>query len=415
KAYVAILGENLLGGVFKKSKESIAEFIELISSPEVQKKAAEMGESLGNSFTKIVDGAKSVVKWFMELDTKYQKMILSSAAIAIALGPFLIMVGKVGSGVAFFVKGLGTLIGFLAKVLTPIKSLSTSTGLAGRAFTFLSETAGGVIGWIGAFVGIIVMAYKKSEPFRNSISNIGTAFKNLWERIKDLLPSFGFVKDEFGAVKSVAMTLYDGLKQLADVIFRVIGSAFAFLVNKLTFAIDIFVALLSGVEHFAEGWKRIFSGDFKGAIESFSTGVKTMASNVKEVFLNMLSSVWGYIKDVTPKWVKSFLTSTGDILKNVGIFVIELPEKVLNGIAEGTKAIISGMPGWSLAFTRGLDDIIMKFGSWSASVIKWLGNAIVDGSIYIYENIPKWTKAFISELQNILKRIGSWASDLGIK
>src|SRR5699024_1838162 len=55
KAYIGIIGENLLGGVFEQSKESISEFIELLSSEEVQQKAAEIGESIGEAFTKIVD------------------------------------------------------------------------------------------------------------------------------------------------------------------------------------------------------------------------------------------------------------------------------------------------------------------------------------------------------------------------
>src|SRR5699024_6780460 len=43
KAYIGILGENLLGGVFEQSKESLSEFIELLSSNQAQEWAAKTG------------------------------------------------------------------------------------------------------------------------------------------------------------------------------------------------------------------------------------------------------------------------------------------------------------------------------------------------------------------------------------
>src|SRR5699024_9301389 len=51
KAYIGIIGENLLSGVFEKSKESIAEFIEFLKSPEVVAWAERMGQVIGTVFS----------------------------------------------------------------------------------------------------------------------------------------------------------------------------------------------------------------------------------------------------------------------------------------------------------------------------------------------------------------------------
>src|SRR5690625_3955933 len=45
-AYIGILGEALLSGVFEDGKKSLADFVELLSSEELQQKATEMGEKI---------------------------------------------------------------------------------------------------------------------------------------------------------------------------------------------------------------------------------------------------------------------------------------------------------------------------------------------------------------------------------
>src|SRR5699024_3178618 len=69
KAYIGIIGENLLSGVFQQSKESIAEFIEFLKSDEVVAWAERAGEAIGNAFTKIVDAVKGAIQWFIDLDS----------------------------------------------------------------------------------------------------------------------------------------------------------------------------------------------------------------------------------------------------------------------------------------------------------------------------------------------------------
>src|SRR5699024_1554612 len=61
KAWIGILGENLLGGVFEHSKDSIGEFMELLKSDAAQEWATEMGEKIGNGFGRVIDTVKSVI------------------------------------------------------------------------------------------------------------------------------------------------------------------------------------------------------------------------------------------------------------------------------------------------------------------------------------------------------------------
>src|SRR5699024_11209560 len=67
KAYIGIIGESLLGGVFEKSKESIAEFISFLKSDEVVAWAEKAGKKIGEMFSIVVDKVKSAIQWFANL------------------------------------------------------------------------------------------------------------------------------------------------------------------------------------------------------------------------------------------------------------------------------------------------------------------------------------------------------------
>src|SRR5699024_8690507 len=123
KAFIGILGENMLGGVFEKSKESLREFIDLMSSEAAQQKAAEIGDKLEESFTKVVDKVKGVVNWFRDLNEGQQQLILKVGAFAVALGPLLTGFGILGGVIAKVSSGLGVFFKWLAPILTPLKGV----------------------------------------------------------------------------------------------------------------------------------------------------------------------------------------------------------------------------------------------------------------------------------------------------
>src|SRR5690625_2692333 len=64
KAYIGILGQNLLGGVFEDSKLAIADFIKIISSDRKSTRAQEIGVTVGDTFSKVIESVKGAIEWF---------------------------------------------------------------------------------------------------------------------------------------------------------------------------------------------------------------------------------------------------------------------------------------------------------------------------------------------------------------
>src|SRR5699024_10071057 len=194
KAYIGIIGENLLKGVFEKSKDSIREFIDILKSPALQDWAAETGEKIGNAFTKVVDAIKSGIKWYLELDSKYQKLIGATAGFVVALGPLLTGFGILGGMIAKLSGGLGMFLKVLAPIVTPMKALgsaavgsSTGFGLLKGAFVALTGPIGLTVSIITALVAGFTIAYAKSESFRKVIAKIKDAFLSAVSGIKEFL------------------------------------------------------------------------------------------------------------------------------------------------------------------------------------------------------------------------------------
>src|SRR5699024_1017503 len=121
KAYAGIIGENLLSGVFEKSKDSLREFEDLMRSPAVQEWAKQAGETLGNAFSKIIEKIKGVIHWYKDLSDGQKKFILGIGGFIVALGPLLTGLGMLGGFIAKISSGLGVFLKFLAPIMTPLK------------------------------------------------------------------------------------------------------------------------------------------------------------------------------------------------------------------------------------------------------------------------------------------------------
>ena len=347
KAYIGIIGENLLGGVFEQSKESISEFIELLSSEEVQQKAAEIGESIGEAFTKIVDKAKDVVNWYKDLSEGQQQLILKVGAFAVAIGPLLTGFGILGGAIAKVSSGLGVFFKWLAPILTPLKGIGTAAAGSGKAFTVLRTVIGALTGPIGITIAVItalatafITAYKKSETFRNFIQELGGTMKDIFNNIMEYVtPAFDAIKGFFGEMKQKIAEFMEeegpGLTQAFETIGEIIGVVAGYIGDQIRDAFTTIKVIVEFVMPFIEEVIRVVWDAIKGTIVGtldiimgavkifsgiFTGDFSKMWDGVKQIFLGAINIVWGFVKN-------SFV---GRIITAVAGFAINFRDKITN-------------------------------------------------------------------------------------
>src|SRR5699024_10150019 len=181
KAYVGIIGESLLSGVFEKSKASLHEFEKLLQSDSVQNWAAQTGEKLVAGVEKISGAIQSLIGWWKDLDKGTQKtlggIVKWLAITLVTVGPLLTIFGKLVTVTGGMFTTFGALAGSLGKISFMAKEAGSLMGGLQAVFPKLATSISvmtGPVGWITAGVvalGIaFFVAYKKSETFRNIVN-----------------------------------------------------------------------------------------------------------------------------------------------------------------------------------------------------------------------------------------------------
>lgn len=300
KAYVGIIGENLLSGVFEESKESIAEFIEILKSDDIQEWATDMGEKLGNAFTKVVDTVKDVVKWFRDLDGSKQRLILGLGGFVVALGPILIGLGTLGGIIGTVSSGLGTFFKFLAPLLVPLKALggaasasAGSVGLIGKVMAVISNPVTITIAVITALAGAFVFAYKKSETFRDFIGKLGTKIKEMFQNFKDwITPAIDAVIDFIDEIKEKFTDFQNEegaqIQEAFMNIWKVISSVSGWIADKVSWAFGIVSDIVEFLMPFLEG---MISTAWSG-IKSVITGALDVIMGAIKIFSGLFTGDW---------------------------------------------------------------------------------------------------------------------------
>lgn len=349
KAYIGMIGESMLGGVFEQSKDSLREFEKLLQSKGLQEWASETGEKLGNAFSKISNAISGLVGWFNSLDKDTQKSIASvmkwSTLILVGLGPVLTIMGKLTGALAGTFGGLSKFTGFMGKLSGESKVAGSLLG----GFTNMFPKLGGAIGLvanpigltvvaIGALAAGLVIAYKKSETFRNIVNSAFEAVKvglqALWEGIKtflqpvtdaivkfggELKKSIGDFWAENGAqfmealsnIKNAFISLWEACKPAIDGIGTGFAAAFGAIKNIVTAVMPVITEILkvgwlliqslivsvwNNIKGVITGALNVIMGVIKVFSGIFTADFGLMWSGVKQIFTGALTFIWNLVQ-----------------------------------------------------------------------------------------------------------------------
>lgn len=417
KAYVGIIGENLLKGVFEKSKDSLRELEKLLKSDGVQQWAKDTGDKLANGVEKMSNAISGIVSWFNSLDKGTQKSIASimkwSTLILIGIGPVLTIFGKLAGVLAGTFGGLRTFTGFMGKLTTESKNAGSVLG----GFKAIFPKLGGAIGLvanpigltvlaIGALVAGLVIAYKKSETFRNIVNGafnaIVTGLSALWNGIKTFLQPVIKAITDFGGelkktigdfwaengaqfmqalsnIKNAFMSLWTTSKPAISAIGTAFSAVFGVIKNVVVAVMPIITGILkvgwtliqalivsvwnnikgviTGALNIIMGVIKVFSGIFTGDF-------KLMWEGVKQIFAGAFQFLWNLVQ----------LWFVGKIF---GIFKLGF-------------GLIKGIVTRSLGGVRGTFSSVLT-GIWG--IVKKIFTSIWTFIKFIFGNVLKFTKA----------------------
>ena len=414
KAYIGIIGENLLSGTFEQAKGSLHEFEKLMQSDSVQKWAKDTGVQLANAFTTMANAIKGVVNWWNGLGGTTQKVlggiIKWSALTLIAAGPMLTMFGKIGLTISKMFGPMTTLLLNLGKISGAMKVGTSFGGAFASVFPKLGMVLGALTGPIGLTVLAItaigtalVIAYKKSETFRNivngAVSGVVTAFKWLWSGIMTVLTPVGNAIASFGRqlaktfgqfwaengpqfmqalgnIKTAFMVMWGVIKP----IIMGIGSIFKAVFGAIVSTVQFFMPVIQGI--FKVGWALVkyiivstwnaIKGVINGALNVIMGIVKVfiglftgdfgkMWEGVKQIFFGALQFVWNLVQLWFVGKIFGVFKLGLNLIKNIVRGSLGAVRNTFSSILGSIWGIVKRVFGWVSNFMRNIFSNIWKF------------------------------------------------------
>ena len=414
KAYVGMIGESLLSGVFEQSKSSLHEFEKLLQSPGAQQWAKETGVQLGNAFSAIANGIKGVINWWNSLDGSTQKVlggIIKWAGLTlIAVGPLLTVFGKIGLAISSMFGPISGLLLNMGKVAGVMKTGATFGTAFASVFPKIGMVLGALTGPIGltvlAITGIgtaLVIAYKKSETFRNivngALQGVIAGFKLLWTGVmavltpvgnavasfgRQLAKTFGQfwaengpqfmqalnnIKTGFMIVWSIIRPIISGIGTLFKAVFGGILSFIQFImpaiqaIFRVGWAVVkyIFVSTWEAIKGVVNGGLNIIMGLIKVFSGLFTGDFRKMWEGVKQIFFGAFQFLWNLVQLwFVGKIFGLFKLGLG-LIKSVVSGSLGAVRGTFSSVLGSIWGIVKRVFGWISSFMRNIFGSIWNF------------------------------------------------------
>ena len=279
--------------------------------------AADLGTtilgSLQPTITKIVNKIKEFTQWFKNLNQSQKETIIKVAAVVAAIGPALIIFGKVATTIS-------TIISVVGKIGPAIKA-------AKAAFSAFNAVLAAnpiilVVTAIVAVIAILVTLYKKCEWFRNGVNAIWEAIKNAffaaWDGIKtfftETLPNafntvVNFIKSNWQALLLLIVNpfagafklLYDNCGAFREFVDNFVQNIKQFFQNLWNGIVSIFQGVGQWfIARFTEAYNGV-TGVFAAIGQWFGArwqDIKNALATVASWFLTMFTNAYTNVKNV---------------------------------------------------------------------------------------------------------------------
>ncbi|MFB4164808.1 phage tail tape measure protein [Alteribacillus sp. JSM 102045] len=325
----------------------------------------------------LLDALQRAAEWFDNLSPAAQRTTMIIGGLVAALGPVVTAGAMVINVFANLVKNLTPLISILKKVSVALR--------LGPIFAAMTGPIGLVIAAIAALAAGLVMAYQKSETFREIVKsvwesikagwqatmafftetlplwveNIVTWFQNLWEQAVEI----------FNGFKEALVSIWQAIKTaVMTVVMNVVNTVLLYFQNMRDGLSQIFTGLTEFFTGIWEVIKNIFlgavllildlvTGDFEslrnhaqGIMENLKNAFSQIWSGIKNIFSGAVKAVLGYVRTAweqlktnttnTYNSVKDFISTSWENIKS---FISEAASNILSTVQEKFQALVDAV------------------------------------------------------------------------
>jgi phage-related minor tail protein len=341
-------------------------------------------ETMGPSITKVVETVSDKIEKFRKgwegLSPEMQNTILKIAGVAAAIGPMLLGLGKVTSGVGGLISKAGGLAGILGE-----------KGLGG-IFGGLTGKIGIIIAVIAALAAAFAHLWNTNEDFRNSITetiatlkeNLEPIIKQIGETVSGWIPQImNLVQELMNALAPIFSELVSLLGQILPPILQFISDALIALTPIINDVFGIIIQLLPIISQLIQALFPIFETLFSLLGELLPV-VSTLISSILEAIEPLLPLIGSLLSGI--------LTAVTEVIKFLEPFISAFLEIIIGGVTgliefltPAIKVFLEVIVGGIVGFINLVITAFTTFGD----NCKTIWNAIKDAISTVVNNVKE--------------------------
>lgn len=347
--------------------------------------AIKVGTAMIPVIRQITEFVTSLVEKLNTLSDEQIQMIVIIASVVAAIGPLLIIIGKVVSAVATIGSAIGSVISIAGKVIsfggTIIAGLgkvaSIITGVVIPAISSIGAPILVIVGIVGALVAACVAVYKNWEELSSFASEA-------WNSIMDAVGS---------AAKSI-------------------GEFFSNMVEDIrTFITNLGETVSTSFNTFIENTKQFLSGMISSVTEGLSNILKSVADwgsglieKGKEIAKNFVEGFTEFFKNLSER-VMGFISGLIEKVSAWGRDLVDIASRTASGFVESMTSGIDVVVSTFMSLFENLINAVTSFKDMMFEAGKDLFTSMFEGIKSVWEGIKSWLSDAMSTVSSMVSKI----------